>query len=202
MAPADVAADICSARAPGDDRRPGRRHGALPGHRRARRRRRWPRRRTPISASPSRSRPGSGWRPGRLMGRGARADRWRAGAIMVQHLPAEGGASPMRLTPAMRRPGTRKRLRRTTLGQGAAACSTPSRIMSCSTRCWRRSCCSTGSIHEDGVTVYPPLALERRCGCTRERVADMLRSFSGGRSPAHGEGRPDRSNLRVLFGAL
>ena len=32
--------------------------------------------------------------------------------------------------------------------------------------------------HEDGVTVYPPLALERRCGCTRERVADMLGSFS------------------------
>ena len=32
---------------------------------------------------------------GPLLQRGAKAESWRAGAIMVQHLPREGGASPL-----------------------------------------------------------------------------------------------------------
>jgi molecular chaperone Hsp33 len=31
--------------------------------------------------------------------------------------------------------------------------------------------------HEDGVTVYPPIALVRHCTCSRDTVVGMLRQF-------------------------
>jgi molecular chaperone Hsp33 len=31
--------------------------------------------------------------------------------------------------------------------------------------------------HEDGVRIFPPTALERRCGCSRERIVKVLASF-------------------------
>jgi molecular chaperone Hsp33 len=115
---------------------------------------------------------------GPLMGRGSGADRWRAGAIMVQHLPAEGGASPMALSSGDAPAGhaeevaederwVRARLLAETVEDHELLdpLLPPERLL------YRL-------FHEDGVTVYPPVRLERRCGCTRDRVADMLRSFS------------------------
>ncbi len=78
----------------GDDHRPGPRHGALSGDRAARRRgpdRSGPRLFRESEQIPTRIRMAAG----PLMIRGTRAESWRAGAIMVQHLPREGGASPL-----------------------------------------------------------------------------------------------------------
>jgi molecular chaperone Hsp33 len=117
---------------------------------------------------------------GPLMARGSGVDRWRAGAILIQHLPAEGGASPMQLSAGDAPAGheeevaederwVRARLLAETVEDHELLdpLLAPERLL------YRL-------FHEDGVTVYPPLQLERRCGCTRERVADMLRSFSEG----------------------
>ena len=34
--------------------------------------------------------------------------------------------------------------------------------------------------HEDGVTVYPAIPINRYCSCSREAVLAMLTNFSGG----------------------
>ena len=115
---------------------------------------------------------------GPLMGRGARADRWRAGAILIQHLPAEGGASPMRLSAGDAPAGHEEEvaederwIRARLLDATVEDHELLDPLLAPELLLYRL-------FHEDGVTVYPPLALERRCGCTRERVADMLGSFS------------------------
>ena len=57
------------------------------GDRRACRARPWPNARSTISGNRSRSRPGSSWRSARP----GRADAWRAGGLMLQRVPPEGG---------------------------------------------------------------------------------------------------------------
>ena len=59
---------------------------------------------------------------GPLMQRGAKAESWRAGAIMVQHLPREGGASPLP-SPVRRCAGRHGGIAagKRRLGEGAAA---------------------------------------------------------------------------------
>jgi molecular chaperone Hsp33 len=42
--------------------------------------------------------------------------------------------------------------------------------------------------HEDGVRVFPPTALERRCGCSRDRIARVLASFPSADVVAMAEG--------------
>jgi molecular chaperone Hsp33 len=42
--------------------------------------------------------------------------------------------------------------------------------------------------HEDGVRVFPPTALERRCGCSRERISRVLASFPSTDVAAMAEG--------------
>ncbi len=42
--------------------------------------------------------------------------------------------------------------------------------------------------HEDGVRLYPPTALERRCGCSPERIARVLASFPKDEVAAMAEG--------------
>jgi molecular chaperone Hsp33 len=32
--------------------------------------------------------------------------------------------------------------------------------------------------HEDGVTVYRPVKLERHCTCSRDKIGELLKSFS------------------------
>jgi molecular chaperone Hsp33 len=115
---------------------------------------------------------------GPLMARGAGPDRWRAGAILIQHLPAEGGASPMPLSSGDAPSGHEEEVpederwvRARVLAETVEDHELLDPLLAPERLLYRL-------FHEDGVTVYPPIQLERRCGCTRERVADMLRSFS------------------------
>jgi molecular chaperone Hsp33 len=115
---------------------------------------------------------------GPLMARGAGPDRWRAGAILIQHLPAQGGASPMPLSSGdapggheEEVPEDERWVRARVLAETVEDHELLDPLLAPERLLYRL-------FHEDGVTVYPPIELERRCGCTRERVADMLRSFS------------------------
>jgi molecular chaperone Hsp33 len=116
---------------------------------------------------------------GPLMGRGAgAADSWRAGAIMVQHLPRDGGSSPLPLSSGDVPEGAEEeiveddnwvkaRLLLDTVEDHELLDPTlsPEELL------YRL-------YHEDGVTVYSATPLERHCTCSRERIADMLTRFS------------------------
>lgn len=114
---------------------------------------------------------------GPLLGRRGIADRWRSGAIMVQHLPADGGMSPIPSSsgdspdgsdsgPAEHDDWVRARLLLDTVEDHELLdpTLTPERLL------YRL-------YHEDGVTVYPPTQLARHCTCSEGSVAAMLRRF-------------------------
>lgn len=116
---------------------------------------------------------------GPLMGRGAGAqDSWRAGAIMVQHLPRDGGSSPMQFSSGDAPEGSEQSVveddnwvkARLLLDTVEAhelldPTLTPEELL------YRL-------FHEDGVTVYPVTPLTRHCTCSQDRIAEMLREFS------------------------
>ena len=57
--------------------------------------------------------------------------------------------------------------------------------------------------HETGVRVFDPMPLEERCTCSAERIEAMLRdNFSRRGARRHGGRRRDRGGLRVLLGRL
>jgi len=103
---------------------------------------------------------------------------WRAGAIMIQHVPDSGPASPIGF-PSGDEPGgnnqdvveddnwakARLLLETTEPHELLDPLLEPERLL------YRL-------YHEDGVTVYPPAQLNHQCTCSRERVLDMLASFS------------------------
>jgi molecular chaperone Hsp33 len=114
---------------------------------------------------------------GQLLGRGGgEAASWRAGAIMVQHLPANGGASPLPLTS----------------GEGGDDEASPEDDR------WVKARLLLDTVedhelldpllaperllyrlfHEDGVRVFPTVALARHCTCSRERIADIIARFT------------------------
>jgi molecular chaperone Hsp33 len=115
---------------------------------------------------------------GPLLARGDAKPHWRAGAIMVQHLPAEGGAAPV----ALESDDT----------EAAADAATSE------SENWVRAKVLLDTVedhelldptltredllyrlyHEDGVTVYPANSLVRHCTCSQEVVRDMLARFS------------------------
>jgi molecular chaperone Hsp33 len=114
---------------------------------------------------------------GQLMGRGAgEAASWRAGAIMVQHLPGDGGASPLPLTggeggdddqlPEDDR-WVKARLLLDTVEDHELLdpLLAPERLL------YRL-------FHEDGVRVFSTVALARHCTCSRERIADVIARFT------------------------
>jgi molecular chaperone Hsp33 len=115
---------------------------------------------------------------GPLMARGAGTDTWRAGAIMVQHLPRDGGSSPIPFSSGDAPEGTedvveeddnwvKARLLLETVEDHELLdpTLTPEELL------YRL-------YHEDGVTVYPATQLERHCTCSHDRIAEMLKSFS------------------------
>ncbi|QIG48938.1 Hsp33 family molecular chaperone [Nordella sp. HKS 07] len=115
---------------------------------------------------------------GVLAQRGARPEAWRAGAIMVQHLPRHGGISPMPLHSGDVPEGkeetvveddhwVKARLLLDTVEDHELLdpLVTPEELL------YRL-------YHEDGVTVYPAVTLERHCTCSRDKVGDLLKSFS------------------------
>ena len=114
---------------------------------------------------------------GPLLQRGSRAESWRAGAVMVQHLPREGGASPLPTHSGDAPEGTdvavnenddwvKARLLLDTVEAHELLdpLLTPEELL------YRL-------YHEDGVTAYPATALERYCSCSQDSITRMLARF-------------------------
>ena len=115
---------------------------------------------------------------GPLMARGDKQAHWRAGAILVQHIPVEGGLPPMNFpsgdTPEGLKVETpeddnwvKARLLLNTVEDHELLDPT----LTAEEILYRL-------YHEDGVTVYPPIAINRYCSCSREAVSLMLANFS------------------------
>jgi molecular chaperone Hsp33 len=116
---------------------------------------------------------------GPLYARGDKAEHWRAGAILVQHLPRDGGMAPMAFSSGDAPEGTDNTIEENDdwvkarlLLDTAEPHEMLDPQLSPETLLYRL-------YHEDGVTVYPTLALRRHCTCSRETVATMLSGFSG-----------------------
>jgi molecular chaperone Hsp33 len=115
---------------------------------------------------------------GPLLARGEKQTHWRAGAILVQHLPSEGGSSPIAEM------------------QGDAP--EEARIEVEEDDNWVKAKLLLDTVedhelldptltaeeilyrlyHEDGVTVYPAIPISRHCTCSCETVSSMLQNFS------------------------
>ena len=114
---------------------------------------------------------------GPLIQRGAKGEAWRAGAIMVQHLPREGGSSPLPshsgdapegvdVAPQESDDWVRARL----LLDTVEAHELLDPQLSAEQLLYRL-------YHEDGVTAYPATHLERYCSCSQESITRMLARF-------------------------
>lgn len=100
---------------------------------------------------------------GPLLARGGR-ESWRAGAIMVQHLPREGGPHTVEHDDWVK---ARLLLDTVEAHEMLDPLLEPESLL------YRL-------YHEDGVTVYRPNMLERHCTCSRAAILDMLLNFSAG----------------------
>ncbi len=114
---------------------------------------------------------------GPLLARGEKQTHWRAGAILVQHLPAEGGSSPLKEMQGDAPEGAeheveeddnwvKARLLLDTIEDHELLDPT----LSAEDILYRL-------YHEDGVTVYPAIPITRHCTCSREAVAVMIGNF-------------------------
>jgi len=90
--------------------------------------------------------------------------RWRAGGLMVQRVPPEGGHARIAddVEDAWRR--VMVLMSSTTPAELVAPDLPPRRLL------WRL-------FHDDGVRVYETHPVEARCRCSRERIAGILRAF-------------------------
>lgn len=115
---------------------------------------------------------------GPLTLRGDKGSHWRAGAVLVQHLPREGGMSPVPFSSGDVPEGVRDtvdenddwvkaRLILDTVEDHELLDPT----LSAERLLYRL-------YHEDGVTAYSPVALERYCSCSAGAVEAMLQRFS------------------------
>lgn len=114
---------------------------------------------------------------GPLMQRGNPLESWRAGAVMVQHLPRDGGASPLpshsgdapgdvESPPPENDDWVKARL----LLDTVEAHELLDPQLPAEQLLYRL-------YHEDGVTAYPATALERYCSCSRDSITSMLSRF-------------------------
>ncbi len=110
---------------------------------------------------------------GPLFARGEKKPHWRAGAILVQHVPAEGGSSPI---PEQQSETSeiveddnwvKARLLLDTVEDHELLDPT----LTSEDLLYRL-------YHEDGVTVYPAIPINRHCTCSKETVSAMLQNFS------------------------
>lgn len=115
---------------------------------------------------------------GPLLSRGDKQPHWRAGAILVQHLPSEGGSSPIAEMQGDVPEGleieveeddnwVKARLLLDTIEDHELLDPT----LTAEEILYRL-------YHEDGVTVYPAIPVTRHCTCSRETVSAMLENFS------------------------
>lgn len=119
---------------------------------------------------------------GQVMAQGADGDAgWRAGGILVQHLPEEGMPSPIAVASGDAPEGAEapefeeddrwtraKLLARTTEDHELL-----DPTLSGERLLYRL-------YHEDGVRAFTPVVVEGRCTCSRQRVEDMLNQFDAG----------------------
>jgi molecular chaperone Hsp33 len=114
---------------------------------------------------------------GPLMQRGERIEHWRAGAVMVQHLPREGGTSRLPVQsgdapdggeaqPAEHDDWVKARL----LLETAEDHELLDPQLTAERLLYRL-------YHEDGVTAYAAVPLERYCSCSRGSIKTMLSRF-------------------------
>jgi molecular chaperone Hsp33 len=115
---------------------------------------------------------------GPLSLKGDKVGHWRAGAILVQHLPREGGMSAQQHSSGDAPEGSEEpvnehddwvkaKLLLDTVEDHELLDPT----LSAEELLYRL-------YHEDGVTVYPSSRLARHCTCSQEAVASMLRNFT------------------------
>lgn len=98
------------------------------------------------------------------VGRVGRNGTWRAGGLMLQRVPPEGGLAPIGddVEDAWRR--VMVLMSSATPAELVAPDLPPRRLL------WRL-------FHEEGVRVFDTNAVEARCRCSRERIAGILRAF-------------------------
>jgi molecular chaperone Hsp33 len=116
---------------------------------------------------------------GPLIGRGRDAQQnWRAGAIMVQHLPRQGGPSPMRLTSGDAPEGSEEAVTEHDDWVKARALLDTVEDHELLDPTLSPEELLYRLYHEDGVTVYPATSVSRYCTCSRERIGEILKQFS------------------------
>jgi molecular chaperone Hsp33 len=110
---------------------------------------------------------------GPLIGRAGAAASWRAGAIMIQHLPEEGGISPLPVHSGDNPAGDEdvaeddNWLKARFLLDTVEDHELLDPLLSTQRVLYRL-------FHEDGVTVYPELVFEPYCSCSAGRLQDIL----------------------------
>lgn len=111
---------------------------------------------------------------GPLVGRAGAAPSWRAGAIMIQHLPDDGGISPMQAHSGDNPEGEGEEVveddrwvKARYLLDTVEDHELLDPLLSSERVLFRL-------FHEDGVTVYPELTFERYCSCSADRLQDIL----------------------------
>jgi molecular chaperone Hsp33 len=115
---------------------------------------------------------------GPLVGRGAgRPENWRAGAIMVQHLPRDGGASPMAVSSGDAPEGYRDSVVEDDRWVKARALLETVEDHELIDPTLAPAQLLYRLYHEDGVTVYRPHPVERHCSCSRERAGEIVAQF-------------------------
>jgi molecular chaperone Hsp33 len=114
---------------------------------------------------------------GPVMLRGEKNTRWRAGAILIQHLPREGGIAHVDLPGGDMPEGSEYEVaedddwvKARILLDTVESHELLDPTLSSEDLLYRL-------YHEDGVTVYPSTALARHCTCSRETVSTMIKGF-------------------------
>jgi molecular chaperone Hsp33 len=114
---------------------------------------------------------------GPLHKRGDKTEHWRAGAILIQHLPREGGHSPVPFSSGDAPEGQDSLVQENDdwvkarmLLDTVEAHELLDPDLTAEDLLYRL-------YHEDGVTVYPAMNLQRHCTCSRETVTDMIKGF-------------------------
>ena len=114
---------------------------------------------------------------GPVQTRGDKSQRWRAGAVLVQHLPRDGGFSPVPFSSGDAPDGEQQLPENDDWVKARLLLNTVEDhelldpMLTSEELLYRL-------FNEDGVTVYPAIPLQRHCTCSRAAVETMLTNFT------------------------